>query len=83
MQREHGKKLWQLITKKRDLPFDVLVICDSGDRRALSMAQAICDVLRLPRTIIHMPSNSEANHQGSPSNQHVFDMTKSCRAMVV
>ncbi len=49
MRRDHGKRLWAFLAKHRDPPPEVFVIADDGDRRALSLALAVCDALGLDR----------------------------------
>src|SRR5438128_1922988 len=50
MTRDMGKKLWSLLLRKRDPFAEMFVLQDDIERRALSLAYAIADVLRLPRT---------------------------------
>lgn len=91
LDRESGKKLWAFLLKKRDPAPDLFVFQDDGgeDRRALSAALAVCDTLGFPRTIIHMPGNEERfsspdnSKSEKPSNQHLYDMVKATRGMVV
>ena len=83
MKREDGKKLWQLLTKKRDPNPEVIVFSDQGDRRALSAAYAVCDLMRLPRSVITRPGDPDAKNDGPAPNKHVFDLTKACRVMVM
>src|SRR5262249_9743748 len=49
MNRGIGKRLWALLTRHRDLPPEVFVFQDGGDRRALSLALGVCDSLALDR----------------------------------
>ena len=84
MDREHGKKLWAFILKKRDNNPDVIVVQDDGDRRALSIAYCLCDVLHQPRSIIHVVGNEEMMHKDKEApNEHVYNVSKLGRGMVV
>ncbi len=84
MARDDGKKLWAFLLKKRDPNPDVIVIQDDGDRRALSLSYSICDVLHLPRTIIHVVANEEMVHKDKEApNEHVYNVSKLGRSMVV
>ncbi len=84
MSRDDGKKLWAFLLKKRDPNPDVIVIQDDGDRRALSLSYSICDVLHLPRTIIHVVANEEMVHKDKEApNEHVYNVSKLGRSMVV
>jgi hypothetical protein len=86
MTREQGKLLWHLLLKRRVAAPEVLVIQDDGGRRALSLAYAVCDALRLPRTAtIFRPGDSEwkAGAGDPPPNHHVYETGKSARHMVV
>jgi hypothetical protein len=49
--QEGGKALWRFLLKKRDPAATVYVFADQGgtDRRALSLALAVCDTMGLPR----------------------------------
>src|SRR5262249_59076774 len=47
MTRDMGKKLWSLLLRKRDPIAEEFVLLDENDRRALSIAYAIADVLKL------------------------------------
>jgi hypothetical protein len=85
MRQEDGKRLWYFLRRHRDPAPEVLVIADEGDRRALSLAYAICDVQGLPRgeTIHVVAGEPEAKHTGAAPNPHVFTLAKSCRSLVV
>lgn len=85
MQKEQGKKLWSLLLKKRDPAAQVWVFQDDGDDRALSMAFAVCDALRLDRdTTIYRPSFPENKYKGETApNRHVYQVTLSSRSMVI
>ena len=83
---EQGKKLWAFVTKKREPAPEVIVIQDQGDRRAVSMAYALCDVLNLPRSqVIYQIGNEDwhARPEDKAPNIHVFNQLKSARGLVV
>lgn len=79
--RDAGKKIWSTVLKKRQLPFEVLVLSDGGDRRALSTALAIAEVLRIPRDAVFGADNGlRAEGQVNP---HVQVVVKAGRGMVM
>ena len=81
-----GKKLWSFLFRRRAEDPGVFVLQDDGDRRALSLAYAICDALGLERskTIYQMSQEGwTASAQCLPPNQHVYETAKRARAMVV
>jgi hypothetical protein len=50
MQRDHGKRLWASLLRRRGAEPDVIVFSDPGDGRgALSLATAVAGVFGLPR----------------------------------
>jgi len=81
MSRDDGRKLWGFLSKRRDIPPEVVVFCDDGDGRALSLAVAFCEIMRYPLETIHRP-NEEAKVTAAPI-KHVADMAKTCRALVM
>jgi len=81
-----GKKLWSFLLRKRDPWPEVFVLRDDGDRRALSVAYAIADVLGLRRSASIYRVGAEdwsASADEAPPNRHVYESTKRARAMVV
>lgn len=83
--RDLAKQLWAFALKKYDKPWQVLVLVDQGgeDGRALSVAQAIADVLRLPRSAIYLPGdNGEVMPDEAPPNEYIYQMTKMGRNLV-
>lgn len=83
--REHAKKLWAFVLKKRPQPADAWVICDASDGTvALSVAQGLCDALGLKRqeTISFPGGPDDSRSVGSIHNQHVFDSVKAGRHLV-
>jgi predicted phage terminase large subunit-like protein len=86
MTREIGKKFWSVLLRKREPTWEVLVLQDDGDRRALSLAYAVCKLLPLDRTrAIFRPANPawQPRREEAPPNQHVFEVAKRSRVMVV
>lgn len=83
-----GKKLWAWLLRKRSQEPGVIVIADAGgeDRRGLSLALAIADVLRLPRgSTIYRPAEEEwkADDKTTAPNAHVYAATKQARGLVM
>jgi hypothetical protein len=80
-----GKRLWRFLTGRHTHNPEVFVFADDGDRRALSPAYAVADVLRFPRkgTIYVPEGDPDDKHDGPAPNRHVYDLTKSSRALVV
>jgi hypothetical protein len=84
MGKEHGKRLWSCLLRKRDPVGDVYVIVDRGDLRALSAAQGVADGLGLPRDVIHVWDGDESRSaEDEPANRHVWDVVKASRYTVV
>jgi predicted phage terminase large subunit-like protein len=86
MTREMGKKIWSLLLRKRDPIAEVFVLLDDNERRALSIAYAIADVLTLPRTeTIYSLGSMEwsARREDVPPNRYLYEMTKGTRGMVI
>jgi hypothetical protein len=85
MTPELGKKLWAFILKRRDPAADVFVLCDNGDSRALSVAYALCDMMRLERNkAIYCMADPDSIHEGKEApNQHVYSIMKASRGMVM
>jgi hypothetical protein len=83
---EHAKKIWKLLLKRRPGPFDVLVVSHDGgpdDRRAASVAAAICDTLGLARTAVFRPDRPDEKLEGPAPNGHVYATVRAGRALVV
>ena len=81
MGREHGKKLWAFLMKQRGMPPEVFVFV--GDKRAVSVAHAVRDVMRLPSGSIYLANDPENKCEGPGPNKHVWQMSKLGREMVV
>ncbi len=84
MSRDHARKLWVFLTKKRDKVPLALVFQDDGDRRAMSMAQAVCQILgRKPESTLVSLLNVDIKVGGDPPNKFVFDLVKLGRSLVM
>jgi predicted phage terminase large subunit-like protein len=88
MTRDHGKRFWGFYMRQRGATPEVLVIQDNGDgdRRALSLAVAACEVLRKPRSqAICKPTDEDwtVGERDKPPNEHVFRMCKAGRHLVM
>lgn len=78
-----GKKFWAFLTRKRQQSPTVLVFQDEGDRRALSLAMGVCEIMRIPRDItIECLDGSDTKRDGIAPNAHVYDMCLATRHMV-
>lgn len=83
---ELGKQLWRFLLKKRSPPPELIVVQDQGDRRALSCAYALCDVLGLKRKeVIYRPADPEwqASSENKPANRYVYAQVKATRALMM
>ena len=83
---EQAKRLWVFVLKKRDPPPELIVVQDQGDRRALSVALALCDTLRLQRqsTIARLDDPDWQVKAGDrPPNNHVFAQVQAGRGLVI
>jgi hypothetical protein len=82
---EQARELWRFINKQRaDPKHEVLVVQDEGgaDRRALSVAYALCDGLRLMRgKTVWRPSLEDwkAGEKDKAPNVHVYMVVKAGR----
>lgn len=86
LSREHGKQLWQFVLKKREPKPEVIVIADDGreDRRGISCAYGLADVLGLPRiAAIQWASDPENPHTQTPPNGHIADVLRATRGLVL
>jgi hypothetical protein len=77
-----------LLTRQYPFAPEVVVLADEGgeDRRGLSVALALADVLRLPRRETIYRRGDENWHADAPDqvvNQHMVDTVKACRSLVV
>jgi phage terminase large subunit-like protein len=84
---EQGKKLWSFLTRKREPAAEIVVIADEGDRRALSVCQALTDIMRLPRTAICLAEDLDQSDvsliEGEPENEHAYQIVRASRGMVM
>ena len=85
--KEVGKKLWfTLLHKGEGAVPKIIVLVSNGDRRALSVAYGLCDVLRLPRTTVEdftAPQDAAQEMPKEPPNRHVYNLVRQSREMVV
>jgi hypothetical protein len=81
--REHGKIFWGYLTRKRVKQPEVLVLADNGNRISESVAYAVCECLHLDKgKAVYAPAG-EYSIGREPTNQHVFDVFKNSRHLVV
>jgi phage terminase large subunit-like protein len=87
---QEARKAWQVILKKHQSPPKVIVIChdgDKSDRRAESVACAVCDQLRLERerTLWKAmePEWKPDKKRGTASNQHAYGQMIAGRNLAV
>jgi hypothetical protein len=74
-----AKKLWAWLTEPDVRQWQNLVIVDQGgaDRRALSLAMAICDALNLPRScVIDVGEEEDTLIDDDPPNRHIYTTGK-------
>lgn len=87
MSDDQAKKFWSYALRKYEQPWQVLILVDKGgeDRRALSTAMAVADMLRIPRSAIFLPGydNKEELIEDEPPNQWVFEVIKATKHKVV
>lgn len=72
MKPEHGEKLAKFLWRHRKIPV-VVIACEAGASRSPSMAFAIADQLKLPRSIINWAGRDT---QVPPINGHVYGVTR-------
>lgn len=86
MSRGDGKRFWSHVLKKHEPATQLFVIVDEGgkDRRAMSLAMALCDVMRFPREkCLFNAADPETKQVGKPGNEHVYELIRSTRHMVM
>jgi hypothetical protein len=86
--QEGGKALWRFLLKRRDPAATVYVIADQGgaDRRALSLALAVADVLGLPRgeALFNVAEpDTEFDRDAPAPCEFVYSVARAGRAMVI
>lgn len=82
MTQDQGRKFWSFVLRQRQSVYDVIVLCDEGDRRSLSAGIAVCECMNQPRTALYKQSNPEDDNKGEPPNSHVYEMVKRCRGFI-
>lgn len=81
MAREHGKKLWAFLTRKRPEQTQLWVFV--GETRApLSVALAVADACGLNRNVIYCQGR-DLTKDDKPPNDHIYKCTKLTRETVV
>lgn len=80
--REQSKRLWSFLLKKRDKQPEMIVLLSDGGKRALSIAYAISDVLRLNRLITVMGDEDRSHADAKPPNEFVYQQAKNGRSLV-
>lgn len=86
LQRDDAKRVWKMILAARDPRWEILVVSDTDDRRALSAALAICDVLRFDRDAAVQVLSDAENVKWSEAvapNGHVYALVKEGRASIL
>jgi hypothetical protein len=88
MTREHGKKIWAWLLKKREPAPEVYFLVDDGTRVAESVAKGIADVLRIPRSTIYFAvaggdADTVVSGESPAPNGYVYDMTRAARGAVL
>lgn len=81
-----GKQLWSFLLKKRDPPHDLIVLADGGDRRALSLAYAITDMMSLRRqeTMYKVAEPDwKASSEDRAPNRYLYAQVKVTRSLVL
>jgi predicted phage terminase large subunit-like protein len=86
MTQSIAKKLWSFLRRRRDPAPQVFLLQDDNESRVLSVALAICDVLRLDRSeTLHKVAMETwtATRDLMPANNHIYDMVRRGRALVI
>jgi hypothetical protein len=76
MTQSIAKKLWSFLLRRRDPAPQVFLLQDDNKSRVLSVALAICDVLRLDRSeTLHKVALETwtATRDLTPANNHIYD----------
>jgi hypothetical protein len=82
MRQKDGKQLVYHVCLSRCSPVKAIVLADSNDRQALSVAMGLADGLELDRSIIFQPGAEDAEPPKEPPNRHVYEMTRESRNSV-
>lgn len=85
LSRDQARRLWSFVLSAYDRPWQVLVLVDRGgeDTRALSLAMALADSLRLPYSAIYRPGTADEILEEEPPNTYIYDLVKLSRHTVV
>ena len=88
MTRDHGKKMWAWLLKKREPAPEVYFLVDDGTRVAESVAKGIADVLRIPRSTIYFAvaggdADTVVSGESPAPNGYVYDMVRAARGAVL
>jgi predicted phage terminase large subunit-like protein len=81
--KEEAKKVWVFLTRKRASNPSAVVFCETGGTsRALSVALAVCDALRMPREASFAMSDGVDNIvEAQAPNRHVYETVRSARSL--
>lgn len=83
MTRDHGKKLWGFLTKKREKTALFFVFHSDNIDRAMSAALGVCEVLHLaPKETVYRPGEAAISEKPGPI-PHVYDVVRSTRNLVL
>lgn len=81
VQNSHGKALWSFLLNHKDPAPEVVIFASPGGRRALSLAKAVQDILRIPKEgVWDMDGRGIVNRT---ENEHTVAIIKAARGMVV
>ena len=85
MTREHGKKLWAFLTRKRDVSLACWIVAAESSSLALSFSLGISDAYLGKRDIVQCMGDPDCVYKPDfkPPNRHVWEMVKATRSMVV
>lgn len=81
-----GKRLWSFLLRPRELPVDTFILCEEdGNKRAMSVAYAICDILNVNKdSTVYVPSEPEGHVRDKvPPVLHIYEQTRRNRGLVV
>lgn len=79
---EIAKKVWAFVLRKRQRPWEVIVLQDEGDRRAYSIACGLADALWFDRKTSIYRHGSVDNKAEGEINPYVVDQIKATKNMV-
>lgn len=84
--QQHGKRIWSSVLRKRDPMPRLFVICDTNESRSLSTGMALNDTLRVRReeTLVRFgEDNWTCKTDDKPPNEHIYDVIKTSRGLVL